>query len=59
MNAKDHYKNRSLCRVSEALSEGWKTLGEGFAECDTWQRELDKLYNGNDFFAEYFLSGTR
>jgi hypothetical protein len=35
------------------------SIGEVFAECDTRQRELDELYIGNDFFAEYFLSGTR
>jgi hypothetical protein len=54
-----HYQKQALCRVSEALGEAWKTLGEGFAECDTRQRELGELYIGNDFFAEYFLSGTR
>jgi hypothetical protein len=31
-----------------------EALGEGFAECDTRQRELDELYIGNSFFAEYF-----
>jgi hypothetical protein len=45
--------------VSEALGKAYKTLGEGFAECDTRQRKLDELYIGNDFFVEYFLSGTR
>jgi hypothetical protein len=53
-----HYWNQPLCRVFEALGKAWKTLGEGFAECDTQQRELDELYIGNGFFAEYFLSGT-
>jgi hypothetical protein len=38
--------------VSEALGKAWKTLGEGFAECDTRQRELSEMYIGNDFFAE-------
>jgi hypothetical protein len=52
----DHYRNRSLCRVSEALGEGWKTLGKA---CDTRQRELGEPYIGNGFFAEYFLSGSR
>jgi hypothetical protein len=52
----DHYRNRSLCRVSEALGEGWKTLGKA---CDTRQRELDEQYIGNDIFVEYFLSGSR
>jgi hypothetical protein len=54
-----HYWKQLLCRVSEALDNIWKTLGEGFAECDTRQRRLGELYIGNDFFADYFLSGTR
>jgi hypothetical protein len=45
--------------VSEALGKAWKTLDEGFAECNTRQRKLGELYIGNGFFAEYFLSGTR
>jgi hypothetical protein len=44
--------------VSEALGKAWKTLGEGFAECDTRQRELGELYIGNGFFAEYFYRVT-
>jgi hypothetical protein len=32
----------------------FEALGKGFAECDTRQRKLGKLYIGNDFFAEYF-----
>jgi hypothetical protein len=44
--------------VSEALGKAWKILGEGFAEYDTRQRKIGKLYIGNDFFAEYFLLGT-
>jgi hypothetical protein len=47
-----HYRNRALCRVLEAL-------GKVFAECDTLQRELGEQYISNNFFAEYFLSGTR
>jgi hypothetical protein len=50
-----NYRNQALCRVSEALGKAWKTLGEGFAECDTQQRELDELYIDNSFFDEYFL----
>jgi hypothetical protein len=45
--------------VTEALGKAWKTLDEGFAECDTRQRELGELYIGNDFFAEYFLPDTQ
>jgi hypothetical protein len=56
---KAHYRNQSLRRVPEALGEALKTLGKGFAECDTRQRRLGKQCIGKDFFAEYFLSGTR
>jgi hypothetical protein len=47
-----HYRNRALCQVPEAL-------GKVFAECNTLQRELGEQYIGNNFFAEYFLLGTR
>jgi hypothetical protein len=57
--ATNHYWNRALCRVTEALGKARKTLGKVFAECDTRQRDLSEQYIGNDFFAEYFLSGTR
>jgi hypothetical protein len=43
--------------VPEALDKVRKTLGEGFAECDTRQKSPDELYIGNDFLVEYFLSG--
>jgi hypothetical protein len=42
--------------VSLPSGKAGKTFGEGFAECDTRQRELSELYIGNNFFAEYFLS---
>jgi 5-formaminoimidazole-4-carboxamide-1-beta-D-ribofuranosyl 5'-monophosphate synthetase len=45
--------------VSEALDKARKTLSEGFAECDTRQREIDELYIDNNFSADYFLSDTR
>jgi hypothetical protein len=54
-----HYRNQPLRRVPEALGEALKTLGKGFAECNTRQRRLGKQYIGKDFFAEYFFSGTR
>jgi hypothetical protein len=54
-----HYRNRSLRRVPEALGEDIKTLGKGFAECNTRQRRLGKQYIGKDIFAEYFFSDTR
>jgi hypothetical protein len=37
-----HYQKRALCRVLEALGKALKTLGKGFAECDTRQRRLGK-----------------
>jgi hypothetical protein len=54
-----HYRKRALCRVPEALGKALKTLGNGFAECDTRQRRLGKQCIGKAFFAEYFFSGTR
>jgi hypothetical protein len=45
--------------VSEALGKAWKTLDEGFADCDTQKRRLGELYIGNNFFAMYFLSDTQ
>jgi hypothetical protein len=54
-----HYRNQSLCRVPEALGDALKTLGKGFAECDTRQRSLGKDCIGKSFFAECFISGTR
>jgi hypothetical protein len=44
--------------VPEALGEALKTLGKGFAECNTRQRRLGKQCIGKDFFAEYFFSGS-
>jgi hypothetical protein len=54
-----HYRKRALCRVPETLGKALKTLGKGFAECDTQQRRLGKQYIGKAFFAEYFFSVTR
>jgi hypothetical protein len=54
-----HYRKQAVYRVSDALGKVCKTLGEGFVEYDTRQRELGELYIGNNLFAEYFLSGTR
>jgi hypothetical protein len=53
-----HYRKQFNCQVSEALGKAWKTLDEGFAECDTRQRSLSEPYIDNDFFAEYCLSDT-
>jgi hypothetical protein len=38
-----HYRKRALCRVPEALGKALKTLGKGFAECDTRQRSLCRV----------------
>jgi hypothetical protein len=54
-----HYRNQLFCRVSKTLGKACKTLDECFVECDTHQIKIGKLYIGNGFFAEYFLSGTR
>jgi hypothetical protein len=51
----NHYRNRPLCRVPEALDKTWKTLGTCFVECRTRQRGLDEQYIGKDFFAECLL----
>ena len=53
-----YYRNRLLYRVPQALDKAWKTLGKLFAECDTRQIELDKLYIGNGLFVECIMSGT-
>ena len=37
----------------------YRALDKDFAECDSRQRSLSKLYIDSCFFAEYFLSGTR
>jgi hypothetical protein len=55
----EHYQNRLLCRVPEALGKALKTLSKGFAECRTWQRGLVTQCIGKAFFAEYFFTGTR
>jgi hypothetical protein len=50
----NHYQNRRLCRVPEALGKALKTLGKGFVECRTRQRGLDIHCIGKAFFAKYF-----
>jgi hypothetical protein len=54
-----HYRNRRLCRVSDALGEALKTLGKLFAECGTQQRGLGIQCIGKAVFVEYFFWGTR
>jgi hypothetical protein len=53
-----HYRNRRLCRLTEALDKALKTLDKGFTECRTRQRRLGIQCIGKAFFAEYFFSGT-
>jgi hypothetical protein len=48
-NSVIHYRKRALCRVPEALGKALKTLGKGFAECDTRQRRLDKHCIGKEW----------
>jgi hypothetical protein len=55
----DHYRNQPLRRVPQALGEALKTLGKGFAECNTRQRRLGKQYIGKDFFAEFQCGSLR
>jgi hypothetical protein len=58
-----HYRNRILCRVSKTLGKGYFTLGKAFAECNTWQRTLDKYLIGKKpnsgsvpfFFLRFFF----
>jgi hypothetical protein len=54
-----HYWNLLLCRVPRTLGKAPKTLGKGFAECNTRQRALGKNPVGKGLFAECYLSGTR
>jgi len=54
-----HYRKQSLCRVPQALGKAQKTLGKGFAECNTRQTAHDIYSAGKRLFAECFLSGTR
>jgi hypothetical protein len=57
--AYNHYRNRRLCWVPEALGKALKTLGKVFAECRTRQRGLGTQCIDKALFAEYFFSGTR
>ncbi|CAN6293980.1 unnamed protein product [Urochloa humidicola] len=43
-----HYGKPNVCRVPDALGKGGKTLGKGFAECDTRQRRLGNGRLGKD-----------
>ena len=57
-----HYRTRVLCRVcrvSQTLGKGRKTLGNFFAECST-RRSTHGLSSTDEAgFAECFFSGTR
>ena len=54
-----HYRTRVLCRVSQTLGKGRKTLGNFFAECST-RRSAHSLSSTSEAgFAECLFSGTR
>jgi hypothetical protein len=47
-----HYGSMSLPRVSNALGEDPKTLGEGFPECNTRGRPTGEAVHGEEAFPE-------
>jgi hypothetical protein len=47
-----HYKRQLLPRVSNALEEGAKTLGEAFPECNTRGRASGDAPHGEEAFPE-------
>ena len=54
-----HYRTRVLCRVSQTLGKGRKTLGNFFAECSTRRSAHDLSSTGEAGFVECLFSGTR
>ena len=56
---KKHYRKQLLCCVPQALGKAHKTLGKGFAECNTRQTAHGKYSAGKRLFVECFLSDTR
>jgi len=54
-----HYRTRVLCRVSQTLGKGRKTLGKFFAECSTRRSVHGLSSTGEAGFAECLFSGTR
>ena len=54
-----HYRTRVLCRVSQTLGKGRKTLGNFFAECSTRRSAHGLSSTGKAGFAECLFSGTR
>ena len=54
-----HYRTRVLCRVSQTLGKGQKTLGNFFAECSTRRSAHGLSFTGEAGFTECLFSGTR
>ena len=54
-----HYRTQVLCRVSQTLGKGRKTLGKLLAECSTRQSAHGLSSTGEAGFAECLFSGTR
>ena len=54
-----HYRTRVLCRVSQTLGKGRKTLGNFFAECSTRRSAHGLSSTGEAGFAECLFLGTR
>ena len=54
-----HYRTQVLCRVSQTLGKGRKTLGKLLVECSTRQSAHGLSSTGEAGFAECLFSGTR
>ena len=54
-----HYRTQVLCRVSQTLGKGRKTLGKLLAECSTRRSAHGLSSTGEAGFAECLFSGTR
>ena len=52
-----HYRNQEICRVPVALGKAQKTLGKGFAECNTQQRAHDSYSTGKQRLCRVFSVG--
>ena len=58
-NGQQHYRTRVLCRVSQTLGKGRKTIGNFLAECSTQRSAHGLSSTGEAGFAECLFSGTR
>lgn len=54
-----HYWSHLLCQVPKTLGEGWKKLGNAFAENSSRQKTFSVHPSNKQNFVEYRLSGTR